>query len=447
MRLHRTMAQQPVIRARPAGVRALRMRAVKSALVLLLMGSGVAGVAGVAGAAGAGAIAEVTGVAGAVRATGVVGAASAAGIAAANGFVGPAACATWPAWHNFANTFITDTGRLIDPATPNGQTTSEGQAYALFFALVAGDRERFARVLRWSEDNLAGGDLTARLPAWLWGRKADGSWGIIDDNAAADADLWMAYALQEAGRLWQAPHYTAQGRLLAERILREETAVFDGIGRLLLPAPRGFQTAAGSVRLNPSYAPLQVLRRLAAGSLQPESKAQWLQQVAGTARMLIDSAPRGFAPDWVRYSSAGGFAPDTETQATGSFNAIRTYLWTGMLARDEPLRPTLQKALLPMVRATIAGGTPPLRVDTRSGALDGIGDAGFSAALLPLIAGTVGPNAAALQEARIMARDPLARRDNYYEQALTLFGLGWRSGRYHFVRDGSLLLHGSCNPR
>ena len=358
-----------------------------------------------------------------------------------------AACPAWPAWDSFAKTFITDTGRLIDPATPNGQTTSEGQAYALFFALVASDRERFASVLRWSEDNLAAGDLTARLPAWLWGRKADGSWGIIDDNAAADADLWMAYALQEAGRLWQMPRYAAQGRLLAERILREETAVFDGIGRLLLPAPRGFQSAAGIARLNPSYAPLQVLRRLAAGSLQPESKAQWLQQVSSTARMLIDSAPRGFAPDWVRYSGAGGFAADTETNATGSFNAIRTYLWAGMLARDEPLRATLQKALLPMVRATVTSGAPPQRVDTRSGTFEGIGDAGFSAALLPLIAGTVGPHAAALHEARITARDPFARRENYYEQVLTLFGLGWHNGRYHFERDGSLALQSRCSAR
>ena len=355
-----------------------------------------------------------------------------------------AACPAWPAWDSFAAAFISDSGRLIDPATPSGQTTSEGQAYALFFALVAGDRARFASVLRWSEDNLAGGDLTARLPAWLWGRRTDGSWGVIDDNAASDADLWMAYALQEAGRLWQLPQYTAQGRLLAERILREETAVLDGIGRLLLPAPRGFQTSAG-VRLNPSYAPLQLLRRLAAGSLQPESKAQWLQQVTTTARMVVESAPRGFSPDWVRYNSAGGFAADTETNASGSFNAIRTYLWAGMLARDEPLRAPLQNALLPMVRATVASGAPPQRIDTRSGSTEGIGDAGFSAALLPLIAGTVGPHAATLQEARITARDPLARRDNYYEQALTLFGLGWRSGRYHFERDGSLALQSRCS--
>ena len=147
--------------------------------LLLVPGAGMAGAAASADAASA-----------SRRAADVRPAAYPRADATPDARVGPApACAAWPAWDAFAKTFVTDTGRLIDPATSPGQTTSEGQAYALFFALVAGDRERFASVLRWSEDNLAGGDLTARLPAWLWGRKADGNWGIIDDNAAADADL------------------------------------------------------------------------------------------------------------------------------------------------------------------------------------------------------------------------------------------------------------------
>ena len=36
-------------------------------------------------------------------------------------------------------------GRVIDPSTPSGQTTSEGQSYGLFYALVANDRDSFAR--------------------------------------------------------------------------------------------------------------------------------------------------------------------------------------------------------------------------------------------------------------------------------------------------------------
>ena len=40
----------------------------------------------------------------------------------------------------------------------------------MFFALVANDRARFDKLLSWTEANLAGGDLTQRLPAWSWGK-------------------------------------------------------------------------------------------------------------------------------------------------------------------------------------------------------------------------------------------------------------------------------------
>ncbi len=75
-------------------------------------------------------------------------------------------CKVWPAWESFRGHFINDSGRVVDPSS--GQTTSEGQSYALFFALAANDRTAFDRILRWTEDNLASGDLTSRLPAWRW---------------------------------------------------------------------------------------------------------------------------------------------------------------------------------------------------------------------------------------------------------------------------------------
>lgn len=353
----------------------------------------------------------------------------------------------WPAWERFAATFIGDGARVIDPSTPNGQTTSEGQAYALFFALVANDRPRFERLLRWTEDNLAGGDLSARLPAWLWGKRSDGSWGIIDVNSASDADLWIAYSLEEAARLWQLPRYGALGQLIAERILREETAVLDGLGRVLLPGPKGFMPAPGTVRLNPSYAPIQLLRRLAAGSLGAESRAQWMAQIATTRRLIIESAPHGFVPDWALYQSGRGFRADADTAGVGSFNAIRTYLWAGMLAPADTQRAALQSALAPMLTVTVKTGTPPQQVDTRSGSPTGAGDTGFSAAMVPLLSSSRSGHGAAVQRARIAARDPLAQHDNYYEQALTLFGLGWADGQYRFAADGLLQIGASCSAR
>src|SRR5215470_3220810 len=100
-------------------------------------------------------------------------------------------------WKSYAAKFMDNQIRVIDRDSGD-RTTSEGQAYAMFFALVANDRTRFDGLLRWTELNLAAGDLTAQLPAWLWGHDTGDRWGVLDANAAADADVWMAYALLEA---------------------------------------------------------------------------------------------------------------------------------------------------------------------------------------------------------------------------------------------------------
>jgi endoglucanase len=74
----------------------------------------------------------------------------------------------WLAWEAFAKVFVQADGRVID-RTAGDRSTSEAQAYGLFFALVANDRPRFERILGWTANNLAQGDLSTHLPAWLWG--------------------------------------------------------------------------------------------------------------------------------------------------------------------------------------------------------------------------------------------------------------------------------------
>ena len=351
-----------------------------------------------------------------------------------------AACPAWSAWEGFKARFVDRSGRVIDPSTPNRHSTSEGQSYALFYALVANDRESFDRVLQWTINNLAGGDLTARLPAWQWGRREDGSWQVIDENAASDSDLWIAYALAEAGRLWQVPRYQAIARLLAERILREETAQIQGFGRTLLPGPVGFQLRPDVYRLNPSYVPIQLMRRFASLYPQPE----WKQLLATSIDTIVRSSPRGYAPDWVLFSANSGFTFDPETNGVGSYNAIRVYLWAGMLAPSDPVRPMLLRTLAPAARYVVQNGTPPLEVDTRTGVVSGAGPAGFSSAMLPFLAASRQQDAYNQQQLRINALAPLERSDNYYDQVLTLFALGWVEGRYHFARNGALRTKWTC---
>src|SRR4051795_328025 len=78
----------------------------------------------------------------------------------------------WPLWESYTRAAIDQQGRVIDHSAQD-HTTSEGQSYAMFFALVANDRVRFEKLLRWSEINLANGNLAQQLPAWAWGKAPD----------------------------------------------------------------------------------------------------------------------------------------------------------------------------------------------------------------------------------------------------------------------------------
>jgi len=334
-------------------------------------------------------------------------------------------------WRRFRELYVSDDGRVVDASTPEQVTVSEGQAYALIFALIANDPGTFAKTLRWTENNLAHGNLNATLPAWKWGRAANGTWTVLDANSAADADLWIAYAVSEAGRLWQRPTYTMLARAVAEQILRQEVAFIPGLGPALLPAPKGF-VADQVWRLNASYSPIEVLRVVGRQGGNP----LWEGVLKSSARVIEASAPRGFAADWIGYREAQGFVTDSATAGVGSYDAIRVYLWAGMLGDGDALAKRLLRTLAPMKLLAAAHAAPEI-IDTATLAVRGEGPAGFSAALLPLLARSHHPGALRASRARAAA-DSLKDNRHYYSDALTLFGLGWSDGRFKFDARGNL---------
>ena len=344
---------------------------------------------------------------------------------------------TWPAWEAFKAQFINEGGRVVSDDDGGGQTYSEAQAYALFFALVANDRPMFDKLLRWTENNLCGGDMTARLPAWLWGKRPDGTWGVIDSNAASDSDLWIAYALGEAGRLWNERSYRALSALLAARILREETADIPGLGHTLLPAPKGFVLANGRWRLNPSYMPMHLMHWLAAGT---DADPQWKKLVDSSLKVIRGSSPKGFTPDWTVYDAKQGFLVDTDgkERGQGTYNAIRVYLWAGVMHTDAPSRNALLDTLAPMARYVREQGYPPESIDILTAQASGPAPSGFSAAMLPFLRAAGDDKALQSQRMRLEAR-PL-RPAAYYEQVLALFGLGAIDGQYRFTPVGQLIV-------
>ncbi len=340
-------------------------------------------------------------------------------------------CEAWPAWQRFKLLYLSEDGRVIDASTPRQITTSEGQSYALFFALVGNDRAAFDQILRWTQNNLAAGSLEKHLPAWQWGRADNDEWRVLDPNAASDADLWIAYTLGEAGRLWKEHWYSQLGAAVASNIVRQEVATLPELGPTLLPAPIGFADEH-SWRLNPSYLPLSILRGIARHTREPI----WNQIALSSERVIMGSAPRGFAADWVEYT-ADGFVPDRKTKGVGSYDAIRVYMWAGMLPASEPSRDRINAVLKPMLNVVAKRPAPVERVDTVTLEMQGDGSPGFSAAMLPMLASA--HMSAALQTHRQRAADEsLQGNQGYYSDVLSLFGLGWLEQRFRFNRAGLL---------
>ncbi len=348
---------------------------------------------------------------------------------------GAVAAAAWPAWEQFAAGYIRDDGRVVD-WTDHARSTSEGQSYALFFALVAGDRRRFEQVLAWARDNLAGGSLKTSLPAWHWGQTGETSWGIVDPNSAADADLWIAYALLQAGRLWKRDDYSDEAHALLGLIETQEVRRAGPL-TLLLPGRIGFETDAG-IRLNPSYLPPFLVKQLIA--VRP--KGPWQAVLNSYLKLLPALTPGGRMPDWYLLTAEGPRL-DTVSDGRGSYDAIRNYLWAGFGSDSVPEARALLTALKPYLALLRGIGRTPETWYPDGRAPAGIGPPGFDAALLPYLTATGADDLAARSRERLSdARlgDLLGSPARYYDQVLALFGEGHDQKRFRFGQDGRLEL-------
>lgn len=339
-------------------------------------------------------------------------------------------------WKSYVAGFMDNQVRVIDHSTGD-RTTSEGQAYGMFFALVANDRSHFDGLLHWTEQNLAAGDLSANLPAWLWGKRKDSKWGVVDENSASDADLWMAYTLLEAGLAWNEPRYTKIGSALAHNIAAKEIIQVPGLGTVLLPGPTGFQHGS-TYRLNASYMPLQLILRLA--QLQPDGA--WREVAASVPKVVSESAPHGFVSDWTEFQTAPAL---TAVPTIGSYDAIRVYLWAGMLSKSTQQRDILLKSLGGMANYLHTAQIPPAKVRPDGTIQDPKGPVGFSAALIPY-ADALGDEkvkdqqmirlqSGFQQKAGLFGNPP-----QYYDQNLALFGLGFSERKFWFDPNGKLEL-------
>ena len=151
-----------------------------------------------------------------------------------------------------------------------------------------------------------------------------------DPNNATDGDLFIAWALLEAGERWRNRGYTSQGMAMARDILRLLVRRA-GPYTVLLPGARGFERADHTV-INPSYYAFPAIRALAQAVPDPA----WLRVAAdGVALMRSARFGRwGLPPDWLAVGRVDGVLTLPGDWAPRfSYDAVRVPLymaWVGL---------------------------------------------------------------------------------------------------------------------
>lgn len=215
------------------------------------------------------------------------------------------------AGQKFLDEYVETDGRVVR-RDEGGDVVSEGQAYAMLIAVAIGDETRFRSIWEWTKTHLRSAD---GVLAWRW---ADDK--VTDVNSAADADLDAARALVLAGRRFDAPELTKDGRRLGVAILETETVAV-GTG----PAPASDVNppgtwVAGSGRVlvggnwartapyvvNPGYFSPRAELELFEASADPRwTNITRTQRVLGWQLVGTGMLP----PDWATVSEVGHAVP------------------------------------------------------------------------------------------------------------------------------------------
>ena len=205
------------------------------------------------------------------------------------------------------------------------------------------------------------------LLAWHWGRRADGSWDVLDANTASDGDLDYALALALAARRgWRPPpglpDYLAEAREVLAAIWEKEVVALPAGTRLLTPGnwheakppyllnPSYFSPAAyrlfsqvyGAAALDPLAPPPPAVSGQKGGPVGVVEPPAWDRLHQDTYQLLarlaqgLDTPGVGLFPDWCRIDAQGGLSPAPERETQFGWEAVRLpwrlaldHLWFG----------------------------------------------------------------------------------------------------------------------
>jgi endoglucanase len=156
--------------------------------------------------------------------------------------------------------------------------------------------------------------------------------------------------------------------------------------------------------------------------------------------------------DWVNYIPADGFYPapamttgnkDSDIPG-GSYDAIRVYLWAGMIDSSGTIRAQVLSSIPGMSVYLFSHDAPPEKISDMGIPLPQNGPIGFTAAVLPYLRAFPDNSLISAKQMVRMSknRDSLTglygKNPAYYDQNLALFSTGFLDGRFRFGPGGEL---------
>jgi endo-1,4-beta-D-glucanase Y len=188
--------------------------------------------------------------------------------------------------HAFLTQYVTSDGRVIRH-DQGGDIVSEGQAYGMLIAELAGDTATTQSIWTWTKQHLQRPDGLLSYHA-----NADGS--VLDPQSASDADILAAFALLR----YNGPNDSglhADGKRLAAAVLAHETSHLPDGTPVVAAGP---WAVAAVATVDPSYWMPGVYDQLATLT----GDQQWTRAAGGAISLLQQVTNNGkqLPPDWAQ---------------------------------------------------------------------------------------------------------------------------------------------------
>ena len=303
----------------------------------------------------------------------------------------------------FLGKYVQPTGRVARLDQGN-DTVSEGQAYGMLLAEVAGRPAIVRRIWQWTRVHLQDGK-------GLFAYHASPSGHVLDSQPASDADVLIAWALLRYSGPGAAPLHAA-GHQVAGAVLAREIASGPHGMPVLAAGPWAIGQPAS---LNPSYWALPAFSALANLTQNP----QWrrLASTAVTLTSQVTGHGKLLPPDWAAMNGAGTVraepAPSgAQPQTQYGLDAQRTVAW--FAASCDPQARALAGRWWRLLGA--AGRPQAIALKTDGAVING------AAAPLALVASASAARAAGDQAA---SRTLLRKASHQQHAAPTYYGSAW----------------------